>query len=114
MPVSKQDQPKQRAVIIAGTRTPFVKAFAEYLALAGVPFRQAHGIVGRIVRACVAQVDLPTGIDLVVTAKAGADSAPIGATTRPRLRSAFSVGSITGSRRNDMPVRPSIVLPLAL
>ncbi|HLT35355.1 MAG TPA: acetyl-CoA C-acyltransferase [Enhygromyxa sp.] len=33
MPVSKQDQPKQRAVIIAGVRTPFVKAFAEYLPL---------------------------------------------------------------------------------
>jgi argininosuccinate lyase len=26
---------------------------AEYLALAGVPFRQAHHIVGRIVRTCV-------------------------------------------------------------
>jgi argininosuccinate lyase len=26
---------------------------AEYLALAGVPFRQAHGIVGRIVRHCI-------------------------------------------------------------
>jgi argininosuccinate lyase len=26
---------------------------AEYLALAGVPFRQAHGIVGRIVRFCI-------------------------------------------------------------
>jgi argininosuccinate lyase len=26
---------------------------AEYLALAGVPFRQAHGIVGRIVRSCI-------------------------------------------------------------
>lgn len=33
MPVSKQDQPKQRAVIVAGVRTPFVKAFAEYLEL---------------------------------------------------------------------------------
>ena len=33
MPVSKQDQPKQRAVIVAGMRTPFVKAFAEYLPL---------------------------------------------------------------------------------
>jgi argininosuccinate lyase len=28
---------------------------AEYLALAGVPFRQAHGIVGRIVRSCIAR-----------------------------------------------------------
>lgn len=33
MPVSKQDQPKQRAVIVSGVRTPFVKAFAEYLPL---------------------------------------------------------------------------------
>jgi acetyl-CoA acyltransferase len=33
MPVSKQDSPKQRAVVVAGARTPFVKAFAEYLAL---------------------------------------------------------------------------------
>jgi len=33
---------------------------AEYLALRGVPFRQAHGIVGRIVRACVERGrDLP-------------------------------------------------------
>ncbi|NVB40438.1 acetyl-CoA C-acyltransferase [Pseudenhygromyxa sp. WMMC2535] len=31
MPVSKQDQVRQRAVIVAGARTPFVKAFAEYL-----------------------------------------------------------------------------------
>ena len=31
MPVSKQDQPRQRAVIVTGVRTPFVKAFAEYL-----------------------------------------------------------------------------------
>lgn len=31
MPVSKQDQPRQRAVIVSGVRTPFVKAFAEYL-----------------------------------------------------------------------------------
>ncbi|PRP99074.1 3-ketoacyl-CoA thiolase [Enhygromyxa salina] len=33
MPVSKQDQPKQRAVIVSGVRTPFVKAFAEFLPL---------------------------------------------------------------------------------
>ena len=33
MPVSKQDQPRQRAVVVAGVRTPFVKAFAEYLPL---------------------------------------------------------------------------------
>jgi argininosuccinate lyase len=26
---------------------------AEYLALAGVPFRQAHGVIGRIVRSCI-------------------------------------------------------------
>ncbi|PRP90386.1 acetyl-CoA C-acyltransferase [Enhygromyxa salina] len=33
MPVSKQDQTKQRAVIVSGVRTPFVKAFAEFLPL---------------------------------------------------------------------------------
>ncbi|EDM75365.1 putative acyl-CoA thiolase [Plesiocystis pacifica SIR-1] len=31
MPVSKQHKPVQRAVIVSGVRTPFVKAFAEYL-----------------------------------------------------------------------------------
>ncbi len=31
MPVSKHDKPRQRAVIVSGSRTPFVKAFAEFL-----------------------------------------------------------------------------------
>ncbi len=33
MPVSKQDQPRNRAVIVSGVRTPFVKAFGEFLEL---------------------------------------------------------------------------------
>ena len=33
MPVSKHNQTAQRAVIVAGNRTPFVKAFSEYLDL---------------------------------------------------------------------------------
>jgi argininosuccinate lyase len=33
---------------------------AEYLALRGVPFRQAHGIVGKVVRHCIGRrIDLP-------------------------------------------------------
>jgi len=33
MPVSKDNQPARRAVVVAGNRTPFVKAFSEYLQL---------------------------------------------------------------------------------
>jgi acetyl-CoA acyltransferase len=33
MPVSIHDKPSRRAVVVAGNRTPFVKAFAEYLEL---------------------------------------------------------------------------------
>jgi len=33
MPVSKDNQPVRRAVVVAGNRTPFVKAFSEYLQL---------------------------------------------------------------------------------
>jgi acetyl-CoA acyltransferase len=53
MPVSKQDQPKHRAVIVAGTRTPFVKAFAEYLALDTIALGNAA------VAALLARTELP-------------------------------------------------------
>ena len=33
MPVSKDNKTARRAVIVAGNRTPFVKAFSEYLSL---------------------------------------------------------------------------------
>ena len=33
MPVSQENQPHRRAVVVAGNRTPFVKAFSEFLGL---------------------------------------------------------------------------------
>jgi acetyl-CoA acyltransferase len=53
MPASKQETPKQRAVIVAGTRTPFVKAFAEYLALDTIALGDAA------VAALLKRTDLP-------------------------------------------------------
>lgn len=47
----------KRAAMAAATSQGFMEAtdLADYLVVKGVPFREAHGIIGRIVRHCVAE-----------------------------------------------------------
>ena len=61
MPVSNDDKTNRRAVVVAGNRTPFVKAFSEYLELDTI----ALGV--QAVRGLLARTDLdPESIDGVI------------------------------------------------
>lgn len=53
MPVSKQDKPRNRAVIVSGVRTPFVKAFGEFLELDTI------GLANAAVSALLRRTELP-------------------------------------------------------
>ncbi|MCB9531551.1 MAG: acetyl-CoA C-acyltransferase [Myxococcales bacterium] len=61
MPVSTSDRPSRRAVIVAGARTPFVKAFGDFLALDSI------ALGGHAARALLERTQLArTEIDAVV------------------------------------------------
>ncbi len=61
MPVSKQDKPSNRAVIVSGVRTPFVRAFGEFLELDTI------GLANAAVSALLRRTELPhNALDSIV------------------------------------------------